>query len=275
MEFMRMKTKVSIITVTYNSESTIQNTIDSILQQTYSDIEYIIIDGLSSDKTLSIVEKNRSNFMSRKISLRVFSEADYGIYNAMNKGIQIATGEVVGFLNSDDVYFSKNSLKYIISNFTDSIDSVYGNLVYVNRKNKKLNRIWKSRTFKKGLFRKGWMPPHPTFYCKLEKLKKVNGFNEKLWIAGDFDLMLRLLEIEKIKSKYINKYLIAMDNGGLSNKNLGNRRKAYKEISLILRENNIEFCALRILLHKLLKFFQIVKAKIYTIEILKKYNERG
>lgn len=156
--------KVSIITISYNSENTILKTIESVNQQTYEDVEHIFIDGKSEDDTLDIIKKYsvREN--------KIISEKDHGIYNAMNKGIKHSTGEIIGFLNSDDYFFTENSLKTIINHFNNN-QCVYGNLHFINNKNK-IVRKWISSPFQSGLFKYSWTPAHPTFYCLKELYNK-------------------------------------------------------------------------------------------------------
>jgi glycosyltransferase involved in cell wall biosynthesis len=206
-----MNIKISIITVTYNSEETIRETLESVHGQSYSDIEHIIIDCCSSDRTLDIVKDFPVN--------KIVSEPDRGIYDAMNKGINYAAGDVIGFLNSDDVFEDKESIKNIANEFKNEnqLDIVYGNLVLVSNKNlNKIVRYKKSKPYQPDAIFNGWLPPHPTLYVKADRLRELKGFKIKYKIAGDFELMIRLFEVEKLNSKYINKTLVRQRLGGIS-----------------------------------------------------------
>lgn len=227
--------KVSIITVTFNSASTIEDTLLSVINQDHNNIEYIIVDGRSTDDTLTIVEKYKI-----KIS-RVISEKDDGLYYAINKGISLATGDLIGILHSDDFYESKN----IISSVVDALnisgaESAYGDLQYVERNNKeKIVRYWKSKQYKSGLFLKGWMPPHPAFFVKKDCYTKYGMFNTQLRSSADYELMLRLLHKHKVSTVYIPKVLVKMRTGGQSNVSLINRLKANKEDRLAWKLNGL------------------------------------
>ena len=214
--------KVSIITVVYNNKDTIKDAIESVLNQTYKNIEYIIVDGGSTDGTVNII-KNYEDKIDKFIS-----EKDNGIYDAMNKGIKLASGDIVGILNSDDFYASNNIIEKVVNEFIEKkVDSVYGDLVYVDAKNTdKIVRYWRSKPFKEGLFKKGWHPPHPTFFVRKEIYNKCGLFNLNFKIAADYELMLRFLEKCKISSSYIPQVLVKMRIGGESNKNIKNIIKA-------------------------------------------------
>ena len=205
--------KISIITPSFNSEKTIEDAIKSIIGQTYKDIEYIIIDGGSKDKTLEIINKYQD-----KVS-KVVSEKDRGLYDAINKGIKLATGEIIGNLNSDDVYENNRVLELVTETFEKTkCDVCWGDLVYVKKDNlNKITRVWKSSEFKTGKFKTGWHPPHPTFFVKREIYEKFGVFRENFKIAADYELMLRLLEKHQVKSSYIPQTLVRMREGGKSN----------------------------------------------------------
>jgi len=188
---------ISIITVCFNSADTIRHTLESIKNQTYSNIEHIIIDGASTDKTLQIVQ-------SFPHVSKIISEKDEGIYDAMNKGIQHASGDIIGILNSDDVYANNNVLNIVASLFeTTHTDTVYGDLQYVHPKNaNKVLRHWKSGKFHLNRFKYGWMPPHPTFFVKREVYNKAGVFDTTLKTAADYEFMLRILYKYKFSSAY-------------------------------------------------------------------------
>ncbi|MEO5570500.1 MAG: glycosyltransferase family 2 protein, partial [Bacteroidia bacterium] len=182
--------KVSIITITYNSQQTVEKTIQSVISQNYPDIEYILVDGKSKDKTISIIDKYKD-----KIS-KIVSEKDHGLYDALNKGIKHATGDVIGLLHSDDLYADEYVISKVVEKFKSdpSLQGVYADLVFVNRNDTtKVMRTWKSGEYQEGAFIKGWMPPHPTFFVKKECYEKFGFFNVKLKLSADYELMLRFI----------------------------------------------------------------------------------
>ena len=217
--------KISVITIVYNNRETIADAIDSVLAQTYADIEYIVVDGLSTDGTVEIVKSYGS-----KIS-KFISEKDGGLYDAINKGIKLATGDVVGLLHSDDIFHSKNALVAVAGAFKESkTDSVYADLVYVDREStERVIRNWKSGSYERNSFLYGWMPPHPTFYVKREVYERLGLYNTKFKSAADYELMLRYLYKHGISTCYVPEVLVRMRVGGKSNVTLGNRWKANQE----------------------------------------------
>ena len=227
--------KISVITAVYNNESTIEDALISVLSQTHDDIEYIVIDGKSTDETLNIIKKYED-----KIDTLV-SESDSGIYDALNKGIKNATGDVVCFLHSDDIYEDAHVLTKVNTLFEkENVDSVYGDLVYVNKENiNKVVRYWKSGEYSNSKLKNGWMPPHPTFFVKKEVYDKHGGFDTSFRIAADYDTVLRFLGVEKISIAYLPEVLIKMRLGGESNKSLANLKKKTLEDIKALRKNNI------------------------------------
>lgn len=226
--------KVSIITATYNSAATIADTLRSVQSQTYKDIEHIIVDGLSNDNTLAIV--NGFPHVAK-----VISEKDNGIYDAMNKGIKMATGEIIGILNSDDFYIFSDVLQDIVEKFEDNhIDCVYADLDYVDpRDTNKVFRKWKSGSFNPIAFEFGWMPPHPTFFVRRHIYEKYGSFNTSLGTAADYELMLRFLYVHRSNCKYLPKTIVRMRAGGASNQNFLSRIKANKKDRLAWKINNI------------------------------------
>jgi glycosyltransferase involved in cell wall biosynthesis len=246
--------KVSIITVCYNSASTIEATIKSVIEQDYNDIEYIIIDGKSSDTTLQIIEKYHL-----KIS-KILSEKDDGIYYAINKGIALATGDIIGVLHADDFYTDKNVITKVVNGFGRSnSDTSYGDLQYVERENiDKVTRNWKSGVYSKALFMKGWMPPHPTFFVKKECYNKYGVYNTSLKSAADYEMMLRLLYKNNCSTFYIPEVLVKMRVGGKSNITIVNRIKANREDKKAWLINGLKpgmFTLIRKPLSKLAQFF--------------------
>ena len=239
--------KISIITVTYNSAKTISRCITSVNNQTYSDIEHIIIDGASSDDTLRII-KSLSNRVTK-----IISEPDNGIYHAMNKGIKLATGDIIGMLNSDDKFYSNQSLEIIARGFNDSnIDAIYGNLIFTDERGK-LIRTWKSKPFKSGLFTQSWSPAHPTFYCKRELYEKFGNYKTNYRIASDIELMLRFMEVEKINTHFTDEFLINMRVGGLSTQGIKSKIGITLDLVQAFRENELPFNLLKYLFYKSLK----------------------
>jgi len=237
--------KISIITISYNSSTTIEQTLKAVQNQTYSRIEHIIVDGKSSDNTIDIC----NNF--KHIS-KMVSEPDKGVYDAFNKGLKMATGEVVGFLNADDVFCDQYTLKKISEAFDEQTDCVYANLNYIDNKGKIL-RKWRSNPYQKGAFNKGWMPAHPTFYCRKAIYDQLGGYDDSFHIAGDFELMLRFLEKNNIRSKFIDQILIKMRAGGLSNSGLASKIKIIKEEIRAFNLNKINYSLPKYFFHKALK----------------------
>ena len=205
--------KVSIITVCFNSAETIEDTIKSILSQDYKDIEYIVVDGGSTDGTLEIINRYKN-----KID-KVISEPDNGIYDAMNKGLRSSTGDILATLNGDDVYADKSIVGRMVE-FIESkdLDAAYGDLIYVDRRDSShVTRFWKAGLYKSGAFYNGWVVPHPTFFCRKEIFERFGYFNDTLQIAADFELMLRLIEKHQIKTGYMEKVIVKMGTSGKAN----------------------------------------------------------
>jgi glycosyltransferase involved in cell wall biosynthesis len=203
--------KVSIITVVYNGEKYLEQTIQSVIKQTYINIEYIIIDGGSTDGTVDIIKKYED-----KISYWI-SEKDNGIYDAMNKGLAVATGDIIGLLNSDDFYIDNLVIENIVHEFqTRKVDSVYADLIYINNQNKVV-RYYDSSKFTPNKFQYGLMPAHPTFFARKEVYDKFGNFRLDFKIAADFEILARFLYSNNISFSYIQKPLVKMRTGGVSN----------------------------------------------------------
>lgn len=247
--------KVSIITICYNSEETIEDTIKSVIAQDYDDIEYIIVDGLSKDSTLEIVERHRSGIAT------VISEKDNGIYDAMNKGVAAATGDIVGILNSDDFYADNQVISAVVDKFKQTnCQALYADLVYVDRDNTdKVTRKWVSGDYKAGAFRKGWMPPHPTFFTTKEAYNTFGAYNTELRTSADYELMLRLLHKEELPVAYLPKIITKMRVGGQSNVSIKNRIKANKEDRRAWELNGLKPAPFTFIRKPLSKVFQFVK----------------
>jgi len=217
--------KISIITITYNSAATLTDTIESVVNQTYKDIEYIIVDGKSTDGTLSIIDSYKT-----KIS-KFVSEKDHGLYDALNKGITMASGDVIGILHSDDFYTDYLVIEKLVEQMKNSdADAVYADLYYVDKNNTdKIFRKWKSGEYKIGQFLKGWMPPHPTFFVKRKYYEKYGKFNLSFHSAADYELMLRFIHKHHLKLAYLPEFIIKMRVGGKSNVSIKNRIRANQE----------------------------------------------
>lgn len=245
--------KISIITAAYNSSAHIADCVKSINDQTYHDIEHIIVDGASSDNTLEIV-----NGIPNRV-VKIISEPDKGIYDAMNKGILAATGDVVGILNSDDFFTSDDVIQTVVDSFKNNdIDALYGDVHFVSPDNlSKSVRYYSSSVFKPLLFRFGFMPAHPSFYMKKECYDKYGLYALDYKIASDYDLLIRYLYKEKIKYKYIKKDFVTMRTGGVSTENLNSRVTLNKEIVRACRKYGIYTNMLMLSLKYLYKIFEL------------------
>lgn len=246
--------KVSIITVSFNASKTIRDTIESVISQKGVDIEYILVDGNSTDGTQDIIRS-----YGEKIS-KFISEPDNGIYDGMNKGVSLASGDIIGILNADDVYAYDEVLKDIISVFKSDVEGVYADLVYVAEDDlSKVKRTWVSKSYVHGSFRKGWMPPHPTFFVKREVYEKYGYYTLQLRSAADYEFMLRVIHKNEIKVGYLNKVIVRMRVGGTSNASLKNRVKANKEDKMAWKMNGLKpapFTMIRKPLSKIGQFFK-------------------
>jgi len=245
--------KISIISTTYNSSAHIADCVKSINNQTYQDIEHIIVDGASKDNTLEIV-----NGIPNRVE-KIISEPDKGIYDAMNKGIQAATGDVIGILNSDDFFTSDDVIQTVVDSFKNNdIDALYGDVHFVSPDNlSKSVRYYSSSVFKPSLFRFGFMPAHPSFYMKKESYDKYGLYELDYKISSDFDLMIRYLYKEKIKYKYIKKDFVTMRTGGVSTENFNSRVTLNKEIVRACRKYGIYSNMFILSLKYLYKIFEL------------------
>lgn len=228
--------KISIITATYNSSANIESALESISGQDFSNIELLIIDGCSKDDTLSKIRR------SFKGKVKIISEKDKGIYDALNKGVILSSGNIIGFLHSDDLFASKDILSKIESVFqTENVDGVYGDLQYVDKEvTSKVIRYWKSQFFQPDLLKKGWMPAHPTLFLRKEVYKKHGLFNLDYKIAADYDLMLRIFSDATLKFKYLPQVITKMRVGGASNRSLKNIKIKSKEDLKAIKSNNLK-----------------------------------
>lgn len=228
--------KVSIITACLNNADTLETALQSVIEQDYKNIEYIVVDGASTDSTKELLEKYKD-----KISL-IISEKDAGIYDALNKGLAKATGDIIGFLHADDFYSFPSSVSKIVSVFEkENTDCVYSDLQYVDRMNSiDVIRNWKSEPYHDDLFLKGWMPPHPTFFLKKKWYDEYGNYNTSFAISADYELMLRMLYKHKLKATYIPEVLVKMRTGGTSNRSLARRIKANMEDRKAWRINDLK-----------------------------------
>lgn len=227
--------KISIITVVFNGIGTLKTCLESVLGQSYPDVEYLVIDGGSTDGTVELVR----SYGSRIAVFR--SEPDNGIYDAMNKGLALATGDVVGILNADDVYAHSDVLRRVAEALEDSsVDATYGDLLYVAAQDlNAVQRYWKSGAYRPGAFRWGWMPPHPTFFVRRVCYQRWGGFDTRLRSAADYELMLRLIHRHGIRLRYIPEVLVRMRAGGVSNASWKNRLRANREDRLAWQFNDL------------------------------------
>jgi len=241
--------KVSVITAVFNGAKTIQDCIKSVSGQIYPNIEHIIIDGGSTDGTLEVIKR----YTEKRVN--IVSEPDNGIYDALNKGIRQASGEVIGLLYSDDFYAHDRVIEKVADIFMKyNIDSCYGDLQYVDKNNPdKVIRYWKSSQYRHGKFKYGWMPPHSTFFVKKEIYNKYGYFNTNFKIAADYELMLRFLEKHKISTYYTPEVFIKMRIGGTSNRNIKNLIIKSNEDYRAWKVNNLNGGFYTILLKNLCK----------------------
>ena len=256
--------KVSVITVCFNSAKTIRASIDSVLSQDYPDLEYIVIDGGSTDGTLEIIQESLQGIT------RFVSEHDRGIYDAMNKGIYLASGDVVGMLNSDDVYTSPSSISELINAMVEGgTDSVFADLVYVTAKNpNKVIRYYDSSNFQPYKFRFGWMPAHPTFFVKKTAYDLVGPYSLGYKISSDYEMLIRMLYVHNVSYTYLKKVVIKMMQGGTSTSGISRVWLLNREIVRACKENGIYTNMVILALKLPLKFYGLIfKKKLYNQSI--------
>jgi glycosyltransferase len=225
--------KISVVTAVFNNEKTVAQAIESVLNQDYPVIESVVIDGASRDATLSILEPYRHRLG------KLISEPDAGIYDALNKGIQNSTGDVIGFLHADDLFEDASVLGKVAAAFADpNVDAVYGDLVYVRHDNiGHIIRYWKSGSYDQASLARGWMPPHPTFYVRRAVYEKLGCFDTRYRIAADYDTILRFLAVAKIQAVYIPDVLVRMRAGGISNRSIRTILRKTREDYEVVRRN--------------------------------------
>ena len=254
--------KISIITATYNSASTLKDTIKSVLAQSYQDLEYIIVDGGSKDETLDIIRHYEPLFNGR---LKYVSESDRGLYDAMNKGVGMATGDIVGLLNSDDFYTHRDVLQGVAEALSDEqVDAVYGDVHYVDatRLNKCV-RYYSSKRFRPWWMRLGFMPAHPSFYCRTELYREYGKFDISYRVAADFEQLLRLIFVRRIRTKYLPMDFVTMRTGGVSNANLNSRWKIMLDHRRALRINGVWSSYLLLSLRYFYKAVEVVLSRFH------------
>ena len=245
--------KISIITITYNSIRTLQRTLDSVQSQHFADIEHILVDGASTDGTREMI----AAYAKHHKNVRWVSEPDEGIYHALNKGIRMATGDIIGFLHSDDVLYSADSIGHIAAAFEQpEIEVVYGDLQYC--KDDKVVRRWRSNSFRPSTLKYGWMPPHPTVYVRREVYEQVGPYDEWFRISADYDMMLRIFTAG-YKSYYLPEVLVCMNTGGASNKNSRARLSKTQEDYIVLKKNHVGAGYLTVLCKQIRKIRQFLR----------------
>ena len=250
--------KISIITATFNSGRTVRDTLESVLRQTFTNYEYIIKDGGSKDDTLEIVKEYAPQFGDR---LKIVSAPDKGIYDAMNTGLQMATGEVIGILNSDDFYTSDYALQTIAEAFGQSdIDATYGDIHFVNDDDlTKCVRYYSSSVFRRWMMRFGMMPAHPSFYCKRSVYEQFGAFDTSYRIAADFENLLRLIFVHRIKTLYVPKDFVTMRTGGASTAGFASRRRIMQEHLRAMKKNGVYSNFFLLSLRYFYKIFEVIR----------------
>jgi glycosyltransferase len=244
--------KVTLLTVTYNSEKYLEECIHSVISQTYPSIEHIIIDAASTDGTLEIVRRYNNNITN------CISEKDNGMYDAINKGISLATGGIIGILNSDDKLASDDVIEAIVKCFDNNeVDAVYGDLVYVEQlKTQNIIRYWKGVSYKRFRFNYGWMPAHPTFYVRTSLITDLGGYESHYFTAADYEFMARYLYRYRINARYLPKLIVKMRAGGQSNKTIAIRLRANRRDYLAMKKNKIPFPFVVSILKPIIKLHQ-------------------
>lgn len=242
--------KISLITATYNAESTISRCIESVIAQDFDNFEYIIIDGGSTDNTVQLINRYKDR-------IHIFlSEPDNGVYDAMNKGIKLAQGEIIGTLNADDFFAANDILSVIAAAFAQqTVEIVYGNLDYV-KPGGVIIRKWRTGEYVKGMFNRGWMPPHPTFYCKKYLFERLGFYKPEYGTAADYELMLRFMHGNNYAAFYVNRVIVKMQCGGMSNKNPVSRIKAWGYDLKAMRNNGILYPLLTLIMKPMRKLGQ-------------------
>ena len=256
-----MNLKISIITATFNSDSTVRDTFESILRQSYQNYEVVVKDGGSKDNTLDIIREYEPRFEGK---MRWVSSPDKGLYDAMNQGIAMASGDVVGILNSDDFYTSDTILECIASAFgKKDIDAVYGDIHFVDCSNlKKCVRYYSSKPFRRGWMRLGFMPAHPSFYCKKEVYDKYGAFDTSFKIGADFESLLRFIFVNRIKTTYLPLDFVTMRTGGISTSGVSSHKQIMKDHLKAFKKNGVYTNAFILSLRYFYKIYEVLKSKV-------------
>ncbi len=259
--------RVSIITVTYNSAVFLEDCMNSIFNQDYPDIEYIVIDGGSTDGTVDIIKRYNEQIA------KWISEKDDGMYDAINKGMKMASGDIIGLLNSDDLLASKDVVSKIVASFeAKKVDCVYSDLVYVDRFNtQKIVRYWEGLSYKRSRFHYGWMPAHPTFYVRKDVVDQLGEYESHFFTAADYEFMSRYLFRHEISSCYLPKMIVKMRNGGASNKSIYRRLRANRRDYLAMKTNKIRYAFFVSILKPLIKLPQYKSSLGHRISGLNKF----
>jgi glycosyltransferase involved in cell wall biosynthesis len=246
--------KVSIITTTYNSAATLRDTLESVKNQDHPDIEHILVDGRSTDETVEIIK-------SYPHVAKYVSEDDQGLYDAINKGIRMSTGDIVGILNSDDFFPDSTIVSSIVKVFEkEKVDAVYGDIAFVHPENlKKVVRLYSSKKFHPGKFARGYMPAHPSFYAKRSCFEKLGYYQLDYKIAADFELLMRFFMNNEIKTSYLQKVIVYMRTGGVSNRNFLSRYILNKEIIKACKENGVKTNLFYVSLKYFIKIFEYIR----------------
>ena len=253
--------KISLITACFNSVDVISHAMDSILSQSWDDIEYIVIDGGSSDGTLDVIKEYEPTFGGR---MRWVSEQDRGFYDALNRGIRMATGDVVGILNADDFFRHEKVLEEVAKSFDDEVDAVYANIRFVKGENlDQVTRYYSARCWKPWMLRWGYMPPHPTFYCRREKFEELGFYKLGYKSAADYELLIRFLWKGGLTTRYINDALIDMRLGGLSTNGFSSTITLNREIVRGNRENGIYTNMLMLCFKYIFKVWELKKLRFF------------
>ena len=249
--------KLSIITATYNSERTLRDTMESILSQTFQDFEYIIVDGSSKDATLDIIREYEPLFRGK---MRYVSEPDKGIYDAMNKGFAMATGDVIGILNSDDFFTSDDVLQEVVDGFAgEYVDAVYADIHFVGTDDlTKCVRYYSSSVFRPWMMRFGMIPAHPSFYCRKAVYDQYGSFDTTYRIAADFEILLRLIFIHRIRTRYVKKDFVTMRLGGASTTGYGSWSLIMKEHLQIMKRHGVVTNRFLLSLRYIYKLFEFL-----------------
>ncbi len=254
--------KISIVTAAYNSGKTIADTFEGVLRQSYLDYEYIVVDGCSKDNTIDVIKEYEPRFKGK---MRWVSEPDKGIYDAMNKGIKMATGDVVGIINSDDFFTSNEVLESLAKEFgkDSSLDAIYGDIHFVKDEDlTKCTRYYSSSYFRPWLLRFGFMPAHPSFYVRKEVYERHGLYDLQFRTSSDFEMMVRLFGKNKIKSKYINMDFVTMRAGGESTAGMEAKKKVNRDIASSLKKHGIFTCQAFQWIRYLWKAVELIYSKL-------------